>query len=241
MIKRSVNFFERFYRNQQFGYALFDRPLLISYSRSGTNWIRYFIEATTGQRTPGQRRLVGEGDYFIDRAHAGFARINKYNKVLLIIRNYKECITRHHGIENIRNEYPNMTKFLKDNRVSQPASWYYKNIKAFDRYNKQKLVIYYEELLLDPTKHLWRIAEFLTIEKLAFDEFVKNLDYHKTNSVDAYTSRGHKSETRGESSKVDFHGSKLTNEEIYELDSYFREKDIDLFEKYLKRYEADWT
>ncbi len=63
------------------GCSRFDLPLLASSSRSGTNWIRYFIATCTGRPTPGQTRLLSGDDYIIDQAHCTYPRVHKYSNV----------------------------------------------------------------------------------------------------------------------------------------------------------------
>jgi len=225
-------------RSVLFGFDLYDKPILVSYSRSGTNWIRYFVEATTGKPTPGQSRLVEGGDYYIDRAHAGFYRIDKYEKLVLILRNYKECIIRHHGIESIRNNYKSVKDFLKDDSVSQPANWYTKNIEAFDNFEKDKLLIYYEDLLTDPATNFQKLGEFLGIDSHETSSFITNIAEHKNKSIKAYTKGVHISETQGDATKIDFHSRKLSQSEVEEIDTFFKSHNRELFDNYLKRYES---
>lgn len=39
--------------------------------------------------------------FSIDRVHMGFSVIDCYDRTVLLLRNYKGCITRHHGYEQI--------------------------------------------------------------------------------------------------------------------------------------------
>ena len=219
------------------GYSLFNKPLLVSYSRSGTNWIRYFIEATTNTATPGETRLIEGNKYYIDRAHAGYKNMHKYNKVLFLVRNYKECIVRHHGIENIRDNYSTIKQFLNDKNITQPANWYVKNIDQFEKFEKEKLIIYYEDLIQTPSVILKQIGEFLNIEESKVAIFIENIDYHKANSIKAYTLKSHKSETQGKASALTFHSDKLNKDEIDQFDTYFRDWNNGLYAKHLLRYE----
>ena len=62
------------------GHGFYDKPLLVSYPRSGTNWIRYIIESLSGKPTPGQERVHTGTDYVMDTAHKGYPVIHRYNK-----------------------------------------------------------------------------------------------------------------------------------------------------------------
>src|SRR5262245_8663748 len=48
-----------------------DLPVLVSFPKSGSNWVRYCIEHFSGRPTPGSKRqlLVSEGELVIDRTH----------------------------------------------------------------------------------------------------------------------------------------------------------------------------
>ena len=225
------------YGNVICGFSMYDKPLLVSYSRSGTNWVRYFIESNTGKATPGQKRLIEGYDYYIDRAHAGYTTMHNYRKVLFLVRDYKECIVRHHGINNIRENYNTLQDFLNNDNIKQPVSCYIENIRAFDNLKKDKLIIYYEDLISNPSKYLQQIGEFLEIKKSKLDKFLEDIDYHKSNSIKLYTLGGHSSETTGKVTKLNYHRNKMTQKEIFEFDAFFRDKSKDLYNKYLKRYE----
>lgn len=227
----------KYHKNVLLGFKHFDKPLLVSYSRSGTNWLRYFIETVTNQSTPGQRRVVDGYNYYIDRAHAGYERMNKYKNVIILVRNYKECLIRHHGLQNIRSNYNNMQDFLNDESLNQPVSWYIKNIAAFEKFKYKKLLIYYENLIRNPIKNFQEIAEFLNVDKSETEDFVKNLDFHKSNSISIITKGGHVSETQGDPLKLKHHSSKLDINEIRIIDNHFKSKNNKLYTKYLERYE----
>ncbi len=86
------------------------RFLVISFQRSGLNWLRYCTEYFTGVRTPGRKQIIAEGSVFFDRAHdvqrkpgrsdytglydASGAEI--YERVALLLRNPYDCFTSHY-------------------------------------------------------------------------------------------------------------------------------------------------
>ena len=171
------------------GFGLYDRPLLASYSRSGTNWIRYFIENTSGHPTPGQMRLIQGDNFWIDRAHCAYPIMKLYKKVVLVIRDYRECILRHH--EHVWPNYSDVVTFLTDERLAQPASWYIKNLEAFDLFQGNKHIVYYEDLLVNPQKEFAELAIFLRLDPQATRIFLGDLDANFRKSVQAYTKGGH--------------------------------------------------
>jgi len=83
------------------------RTLVISFQRSGLNWLRHCAEHFGGIRTPGRAQLIAEGPLLFDRTH-DVSRPNKrsdyttlrdsagheiYNRVALLIRNPYDCFT----------------------------------------------------------------------------------------------------------------------------------------------------
>jgi hypothetical protein len=45
------------------------RFLVISFQRSGLNWLRYCTEYFSGIRTPGRTQIITDGPVLFDRAH----------------------------------------------------------------------------------------------------------------------------------------------------------------------------
>ena len=86
------------------------RFLVISFQRSGLNWLRYCTEYFTGVRTPGRKQLIAGGPVFFDRAHdvrRGTIRSNYtglrdangaevYERVVLLLRHPFDCFTSHY-------------------------------------------------------------------------------------------------------------------------------------------------
>ncbi|MFQ5965699.1 MAG: hypothetical protein ACE5KZ_15610 [Candidatus Scalinduaceae bacterium] len=216
------------------GIGLYQRPLLASYSRSGTNWIRYIVEYISGCPTPGQKRLISGNNYYIDRAHRAYPVMKFYKKVVLIIRDYRECILRHH--KDIWSDYPNVVALLTDAELEQPTSWYIKNIEAFDAFQGEKLLIYYEELLEKPEETIMELSAFLGLDQKKTKLFLEDIDVHFQYSVNVYTREGHCSETSS-TKDVRFHAeTKLTPDQVKEFDEFYFSRYPDLSNKYLLRY-----
>jgi len=153
---------------------------------------------------------------------------------VLLVRHPVECIVRHHGIEKIQGL--GVDAFLNDKTDRMPAFWYIENIKAFDKYQGRKLLIYYEDLMTAPDMAFKKIGEFFDFDDDKVDGFLKNIDDHKEKSVGLY-SQHFGSETKGSKYALQHHGSKLTKEDKAAFQSYFSGFP-EVYSKYLKRY---WT
>ncbi len=217
------------------GHGFYDKPLLISYPRSGTNWIRYIIECLSGKPTPGQERVHSGTDYIIDRAHKAYPVIHRHDKVILILRDYRECLLR----SNIESwlEFGDVERFLEERGTFTPPHWYIDNLKEYDLFQGNKLLVYYEDLLAHPDVEIPRISNFLNFNAREVEAFLANLDEHKQSSISLYTSGGHASETKGDTKKASYHADMHVSPEQKEaFDSYYIQKYPSLFEKYLSRY-----
>jgi len=219
------------------GFKIYDKPLLISYPRSGTNWINYIISFLTEKPTPGYGTKKNQERYIIDRAHKGFSVIENYESVILSIRNYKECLIR-----NLQEEwfvFQDVNKFLINKTNIQPAYWYIKNIEAFHNFKKKKFLIYYEDLMISPKETISKLADFLNLsDSDRLNELIDNIDFHKTLSVEKYqVNKSHKSFTQGDVTKLEFHSqSLLSKKDRIIFDDYYQNNYPELFELYLKRY-----
>lgn len=182
------------------GFSKYELPLLASYSRSGTNWIRYFIETITHRPTPGQFRCVSGTDYVVDRAHRAYPVLHKYERVILVVRDYRECLLRHN--KNHWRATKDVKSFLEDSKLKQPCCWYIENIKAFDSFQYPKLLIYYEDVIRSPETEFAKIGRFLDFPEKDVCEFLNNLEEHFKKSVSAYTAGGHSSKTTDRKSVV---------------------------------------
>lgn len=234
MLRRLRTYLRSKRRGVTYGLRRFDLPLLASYSRSGTNWIRYFIEYVGGRPTPGQTRLVEGQDYCIDRAHCAYPIMHSYGQVILVIRDYRECIVRHY--RRIWPEYPSAQALLTDDALKHPVSWYIRNIEAFDSFRGKKLLIYYEDLIAKPAEAFAALAGFLSLDAGKTRQFLGDLDSHFQASVRAYTREGNISESSS-SQDVGFHArTKLTPEQMKEFDDFYFLRYPYLANKYLSHY-----
>lgn len=221
------------------GYRMFDKPLLASYSRSGTNWIRFIIEDISGLPTPGKECLHPHGldPFVVDRSHKAYACMKRHPSVLMVVRDYRECLLRQHTALWLQN--PKVAEFLVDRSEQQPPVWYIRNIEAFDRYPGTKLLLYYEDLVTGPQNEIPRIAEFLALDSARTADFVANIDEKFARSVGVYTSAGRASNT-GASKDIRYHAKKhLSDAQQREFDAFYRERYPELYEKYLKRYAVE--
>lgn len=216
------------------GFSEFRLPLLASYSRSGTNWIRYFVETCSNRPTPGETRRISGNNYVIDRAHRAYSVMHNYRKVVLLVRDYRECLLRHnkdHWLSTM-----DVTRFLENPNFNQPCLWYIKNIEAFDEFKGDKLLIYYEDIIKSAEREFVRLGKFLDLPQEEVVDFVNHIEENFNASVSAYTAGGHSTETAKTRSITAHANTLLTDTQRKEFDAYFKTKYPNLAQKYLKRY-----
>lgn len=219
-----------------------NRNVLLSYPRSGNHWVRFIIEWFSGRPTKGltpndppiHKNLpnkdilahVKGNDFIVYKEHG--APKGNLNKLILILRNPKECIYRH-------------TKDLKPGQIDS----YMKLINFYNNYVGEKLLIHYEDLILEPKNIITNITKFLEIhEEDKLNYFMENYDLYFKESVNIYdnTSKisiisGNKervSETKGE--KIVYHSKKIDDGRLKEFNDYTNKKYPNL-KKYIIRYE----
>jgi len=219
--------------------------LLLSYPRSGNTWLRYSIECITKKPTIGyldplsakfDRNPIG---HFVDigidkgannimtKRHAVEMIDEPIDKLIIVVRDYKEVIIRH------RKEAPNVS-LLKDSCKSDNSTHnYIQLIDYFDKFEGDKIMIHYEDIITDIKSVLKKLVDFLEESDEHIEDFMNKIETHKINSIGIYGPGG--SETKGKTLK--YHSNKMTNEQKRKWDEYLKTNHSHLFEKYLKRYE----
>lgn len=126
--------------------------MVISFQRSGLNWLRYCTEYFTGIRTPGRPQLIEQGPVFFDRAHdvrrkprrsdytnlyqASGAEV--YDRVALLLRHPYHCFISHY----LGRAGVNFKKGLKQFEA------YANNIVQFDALkDAPKRVFFFEDFI----------------------------------------------------------------------------------------------
>lgn len=218
------------------GYRLYDKFLIASYPRSGTNWIRFIIEDISGLPTPGKECLhpQHDGNFAVDRAHKAFTCMGRHRGVLFVLRDYRECLLRQHRSLWIRN--PVVAEFLVDRSEERPPCWYIKNIEAFEQCARDKLLVYYEDLVTRPQDVIPGVAQFLGLDPRRTAEFLDQIDQKYAQSVNIYKSGGRPSVSTTTRNLRHHADELLTPAQQLEFDAFYRERHPGLFGKYLERY-----
>ena len=215
-------------------------PLLMSFPCSGAHWIRYCVEYFSGKRTPGKELwaiggrlkwakylarhgkilmcnlgLANPNDFIMGRSHHPKVLESRHNKLILLLRNYKELFVR--------------TSFPLSNSKMGVFENLPKMIQSFHEFNGDKLLVYYEDLVSEDFTCMGEVLSFLGID---YDLGKCDLSELKRKSVKM---KGSKSFKDGAPQMI-YYSLKLQPAERAEIDNKFREKLGDLYETYLGRY-----
>ena len=193
-----------------------DSKIIVSIPRSGYNFIRYSVEFLTKKRTPGSKtRLITSGDSVFTHTHTPITP-KGISKMVLIIRDSKELQLR----PNPENDFTNnFTKF------------YYDLVDVFEKFNGEKILIRYEDLITD-INEIKKIITFLDIPLIEdFEEFAKNEEKHRLKSLEI----SNINHSGGKDTK--FYQSQLNStDEILKFEQGFKNYNPLLYEKYFKTY-----
>ena len=157
---------------------------------------------------------------------------NREAGLVLILRNYKESVVRHLQLA------PDWSGSLdiQDKRAAEMLQNYWELVHTFDQWHENRYLIYYEDLVESPQISTKALMAFMNIsvDDAQLKDFFSKYSWHKQNSLSALVAP---SATRGES--VTSHAKGLRKEQGHAWDEFMRQKDKELFDRYLKRYEED--
>jgi hypothetical protein len=216
------------------------KVLLLSYPRSGNSLVKYFIKRSIDVTEVNDCRFqtaIKKGkDITFDRFGKNFffkehfaeyctKFDNKDDILVLVLRNYKECLPRHSG-----------TRIGINNFTKQEIKKYVSNILFYENWVGPKICLYYEELIISFEKTYSCVLPVLgdIVDMKKHNDLFKNLQVHKDACLKQYT-KVCGSHTYGKS--VIFHSKKLTKEVKQFMDINVSEAlGIKLMKKYLNNY-----
>ena len=172
----------------------FPHNALWSSMKSGNHWVRFIAEYLTGHPTCGGNlnpndkpiftnkfpsifhplaHVSNEHPYVLYKSHRPYSLLND-STIILLVRNINELIVRYINELIVRGKESDMEERLQE---------YAGLIKAYDEFSGAKLLIYYEDLLLNPEIEILRISHFLGASNSRYKAFMNHYDYY------AYLSR----------------------------------------------------
>lgn len=159
--------------------------ILLSYPRSGNHLVRFFIELISEKPTFGCKNNKNDIEIFKNvfpekipfnikefdikdcyiKYHCPPKENIKINNLILIIRNPKEVLLRHHNYE------------IKINNNWDSYETYFKNIDLYNNHKGRKLLLYYEDILNHKIDFINSLYNFLDVKNLEKKNYIlSNID-----------------------------------------------------------------
>lgn len=215
---------------------------MLSLPRTGSNWVRYWFEYFSSENTSERNVLVETnhwGEQRTEKTNATLYKRHKLSKedimnreiqkIVLVLRDYRECFVRHCRGRTFEKKIGRMTDFTD-------------NLYVYDSFPGEKMIMYYEDFVSDPKTYMKEFLDFVDV-KNEWDDI--DVAEHRDISVKLYESGGSDkvgSKTRGAPSltkgKADFkfHQKILDDETKLLLEQWFKAEHSEIHDKYLGRY-----
>jgi hypothetical protein len=160
---------------------------LVSYNRSGNTWVRYILEYLTHQPTWGHEKfsiserlgqkstitLTSNEPIVIKRHEIIPDEITENDKVIFLLRDYRECIW------NSMN--------CKWKKFEPEFQKYWNLLKFFINFKGESLFIDYDYLMTNLKNSITKILNFLGFDiPDEINDFISNYEFHKEISFSIY-------------------------------------------------------
>lgn len=193
---------------------------LLSYPRSGRNLLRHMLKCIDIEVQATHRPII----------HKEWP-LKKEDKLIMLVRDYRECIPRHLYSEKIVSTEMITKMFGIEFGIRDRASQYIENLVLFDLCQCPKYLIYYENLIKLGEKEFDKLAHFLH-DEFAYDISVmlSVLDW-ETESAKALKNYDAPAMSGG---LLDYHKQRI--EDVGFMESIMVDTNKYIYDKYLTRY-----
>ena len=203
--------------------------ILLSYPRSGNHLVRFFIELLSEIPSYGCKGNKMDKEIyknvFSDTVPFNISKFDKKdcyfkyhtpppqnissNKLILIIRNPKEVLLRHHNYK------------LKIKGGWDSFETYFKNIDYYNNHTGEKLLLYYEDIITNKQKFINTLYDFLDVNNIE----KKNYVLSNINKLYNLSSKGKKRLWGGiKSNSTDYYYKKIPESIRQQFDNYINDK-----------------
>lgn len=215
------------------------KGIIVSYPRSGLNWLRYCIEHLTGLRTGGRTKLIKKGELAVYRTHDVKVQDDNdechcpfydqqgkplHKKIVLLLRDYRESFIRITKAKEIEIPAP---EEIRNGNVFHFRD-YFENLKAYDQFSGKKLLVRYPDLISDFSE----VTKILDFFELPYELKKFDLEHHRQQSFQIYDNQ-HKSYTKDNPYDFNFHQNGVDSETIQAIEDFATKNYGDLVKRYL--------
>ena len=221
---------------------------LLSYPRSGNTWVRYFVEFISQQPTSGYKnasdKAIGSKipigvdlskPVIMEKSHKFYGKeYSPGDKLVVLVRDYKECMVRHAAAESWKMSLDEKAKkkFDEETKGKNEKVDYVEVLMYYDEWPGEKILIYYEDLMLHPKREIKKIVEFLDLNRKRMEVMFSNLEKHINSGIRVYHAG---SQTKGKNLK--YHQGRIKPGLRQYMINQMKTKHPDIYKKYLECYE----
>lgn len=228
--------------------------VMLSYPRSGNTFTRYMFECITGVST--EQTKYHKDKHIVNRKLLQTSKTSKlislvkchnspnesnnillsgkFDSLIFLVRSPIESFARHNGYARF-NSKKTIDNFLKNENYT----YYFDNCNMFVASTKPKLLLYYEDIILDCESYYRKLYEFCEAQNYIVDkvnsikpeDFIKDLQEHKKRCLKVYTS------SKSKGNAVDYHTAKIEKENVNYFMNEITLNHPDLFNTILSRYD----
>ena len=230
------------------------RNFVISYRHSGSHFLMYMVQYFSKRvwQVPHKRYIFHSDrldetlpplyrchectptDFFNEWHGYYFPYDSSQDKLILLLRNYKECCFK----KNRYQQFQHTPKFKE--LLQEGAKKYYDLLACYDGWNpERRLLIRYENLLLNTEETLHEILEFLEVpfDEMEMKSFFKpkNFLFHKNRCM-ILMKILNCSSSKSKGVSINYHSKFADPKVLDQIDSYFENISPDLYQRYLEEY-----
>lgn len=227
------------------------KTFLLSYPRSGSTWMRYCLEYLTGRPTIYRPFLAYENNsplgwnagFEIDWAKPPIEKMHNKREMkkqqydsendllILIIRNPKEALSRQ---EKQQLTFALLSKNAGTRSQQYAPDTYFINIGIYDSWKPEnRLLIYYEDLLVKPAQTLTKALLFLHEPLNRLDNFINEYEAHKQKAIEIYKV------SESEGNDLLFHSRLINPDHRKQIDEWMSQLYPLIWQEYLKERYAE--
>ena len=221
------------------------KTYLLSYPTSGNTWCRYCLEFLTKRPTLWK---YNEGEHILstncplgNMFDLGTVMDNdpiwkvhdrhmmedmgtfdpEQEVLLLLVINIKEAVTRHEGIPDTEQS------------LQETCFTYFDALRLYDEWHPdRRLLIYYEDLILQPVNTFKKIIAFLGHESDYIQEFMQHYETHRQNCIYLYYAQSRTPMTKG--NYILYHSRKISPRKRKWIDKTVAKLYPNLWNTYIK-------
>lgn len=195
---------------------------LLSYPRSGRNLLRHMLKCIDTEVYATHRPII----------HQEWP-LKKHDKLIMLVRDFRECIPRHLYSEKIVSTEMIMKAFGTEFGIRDRASQYIENLVLFDMCQAEKYLIYYEDLIKGGKNSLWLLARWIDGNTVFCGNAYTLLDELNWEKESAKSLKNYDAPAMS-GGDIDYHKQRI--EEPGFMASIMVDTNKYIFDKYLSRY-----